>query len=41
VLIFNIGLQKFREKSGSTQVFQLQAESLSDKPEMSMQRPQL
>jgi hypothetical protein len=30
-LILNAGLQKFCEKSGSTQVLRLQAESLSDK----------
>jgi hypothetical protein len=40
-LILNAGLQKFREKSGSTQVFRLRAESLSDKPKKSMQHPQL
>jgi hypothetical protein len=40
-LIINAGVQKLREKSGGTQVFRLQAESLSDKPEMSMQHPQL
>jgi len=41
VLSFNPGLQKLREKSGSTQVLRLQAESLSDKAEKSMQPPQL
>jgi len=41
VLIFNAGLQKFREKSDGTQVLRLQAESLSDKSEKSMQPPQL
>ncbi|WP_164699485.1 hypothetical protein [Pseudomonas sp. BRG-100] len=36
-LILNAGLQKFREKSGSTQVFRFRAESLSDTPEISKQ----
>jgi hypothetical protein len=35
--IIHAGLQKFREKSGSTQVLRLQAESLSDTQEMSNQ----
>ncbi|KAB0569225.1 hypothetical protein [Pseudomonas palleroniana] len=36
--IIHAGLQKLREKSGSTQVFRLRAESLSDTPEMAKQR---